>query len=117
MIADCRLLRLLSSGIGDLGFGIRSLPVLVLGGLATLGAHKGCPYLGRDGPDARAIFRLLTSDFWLLLLSLTWAFGPPMEMKIGSARGCIMNPAWNGEGRLRSGYVETVSELDPECAF
>jgi hypothetical protein len=56
-------------------------------------------------------------DFDGVILSLTWAFGPPMEMKIGSARGCIMNPAWNGEGRLRSGYVETVSELDPECAF
>ena len=35
--------------------------------------------------------------------SVTRASGPPIDMKIGSGRRCIMNPAWNGEGRLRSG--------------
>jgi len=51
------------------------------------------------------------------MLSVTWAFGPPMEMKIGSTDRCIMHSVWNGGGRLRSGYVEAVAEFDPECAF
>ena len=39
------------------------------------------------------------------------------EKGIEWAVGRRMSVVWNGEGRLRSGCVETVSESGPEGAF
>jgi hypothetical protein len=38
-----------------------------------------------------------------VILSVTWACGPPIEVKIGSSLRRRMKPVGNGEGRRRSG--------------
>ena len=46
---------------------------------------------------------------------LSWAFGPPKVMKNEESGRLAL--AWNGEGRLRSGCIETVTEFGLGSAF